>query len=118
MFRMLPEKVGPARKILTYLKREQKQYKGTLQLPSQDTQGVDSNVFGSTSSSKSNQPTRKTQVDDSNEASGSTSYTKISQPPCSNSVSVIQSPKQYIFSTLDTFFIFTCMIFLLKIGLF
>lgn len=54
---MLPEKVGPARKILTYLKREQKQYKDTLQLPSQDTQGVDSNVFGSTSSSKSiNQP--------------------------------------------------------------
>lgn len=87
----------------TYLKREQKQYKDTLQLPSQDTQGVDSNVFGSTSSSKSNQPTRKTQADDSNEPSGSTSYTKISQPPCSNSVSVIQSPKQYIFSTLYTF---------------
>lgn len=98
---MLPEKVGPAQKILTYLKREQKQYKDTLQLPSQDTQGVDSNVFGSTSSSKSNQPTRKKQVDDSNEASGSTSYTKISQPPCCNSL--IESPKQYIFSTLDTF---------------
>lgn len=35
VFRMLPGKVGPAQKILTYLQREQKEYKDTLQQPSQ-----------------------------------------------------------------------------------
>lgn len=97
---MLPGKVGPARKILTYLKREQKEYKDTLQQPSQDAQDIDSNVtLGSTSSSKPNQPSQKAQVVDSNEASGSTSYTETSQPPCSNSVSIpsMESPKPVYF---------------------
>lgn len=31
VFKILPGKVGPAWKILTYLKREQKEYKDTLQ---------------------------------------------------------------------------------------